>query len=139
MSSLGPTLSLEPSPILVFFCSIWISLGMEKSLDGAQKKKTKLYPSFKFGAKLKFDICFAPSELLLAPREAWMKPKTKIDNKSNSKFGVGPNVNIFFCSIGVSFGAKKNSNGTKKEELNSNSAVIFETKLKLFFFLSLFL
>jgi hypothetical protein len=112
---------------------------MEKSLDGAQKKKTKLYPSFKFGAKLKFDICFAPSELLLAPREAWMKPKTKIDNKSNSKFGVGPNVNIFFCSIGVSFGAKKNSNGTKKEELNSNSAVIFETKLKLFFFLSLFL
>jgi hypothetical protein len=68
--SLGLTLNLELGPSLeyyVFFIQAF--LDIERSLDGAKRKKVELGPSSELGAEPKLCFFFPPSKLLLTPRE----------------------------------------------------------------------
>jgi hypothetical protein len=73
-----------------------------------EQKMVNLGCGSKLGVGPKLDNFFAPSKLLLAPREAQMGKKKKAKLRPGSELGPKPKLSLFsFCSIQASFGADR--------------------------------
>jgi hypothetical protein len=78
-----------------------VSFGIERSSDGA--KKIMLRPDSKFGAGPKLDMCFAPFELFLTPKEFRMEQKDKKPNLGPTlNLELGPSL-VFFLLLHPNF------------------------------------
>jgi hypothetical protein len=80
----------------LFFCSIWVSLGIERSSDRVKRKKSTLSstPNLEPGPRLTF--LFASSELFLAPKETRMEQKRKSQALVQLQFQSWARTEIFF-------------------------------------------